>query len=60
MLTRLTIVLDEDERSAFEKLALEEMRGLKDQVRFELREVIRQRGLLLPDKSSRQQEPYHE
>ncbi len=48
MLTRLTIVLEETERAAIEELAQQELRGLKDQIRFVLREVMQQRGLLLP------------
>jgi hypothetical protein len=60
MLTRLTIVLDQDERAAIEVLALQEMRGLRDQIRFVLREAVQQRGLLLPGQVKQGRELNHE
>ncbi len=46
MLTRLVIVLDNQERAALQVMAEREMRGLKDQARYLLREAASQRGLL--------------
>lgn len=54
MLNRITVFIEEDERVALEKWAAQEMRGLRDQIRFVLREVIQQRGLLLPEQAYEQ------
>lgn len=60
MLNRITVFIEEDERVALEKLAKQEMRGLRDQIRFVLREVIQQRGLLLPEQAKQFTEPCNE
>ena len=46
MLTRLTILLSDDERFALQKLGEQEMRGMKDQVRILLRTELERRGFL--------------
>lgn len=46
MLTRLTIFLTDDERVALQTIARDEMRGLRDQIRYLLRDAIHDRGLL--------------
>ncbi len=46
MLTRLTIFLTDDERFALQIMAREDLRGLRDQIRFLLREAIFSRSLL--------------
>jgi hypothetical protein len=46
MLTRLTIVLSDEERIALQKLCEQEMRGMKDQARYLLRAELEHQGLL--------------
>jgi hypothetical protein len=46
---RLQIYLAEDERQALQRLAISEMRSLREQVRFVIREDLSRRGLLSPD-----------
>ena len=46
MLTRLTIFLADEERVALQVMARDEMRGLRDQIRYVLREAICCRGML--------------
>jgi len=46
MLTRLVIVLDSQERDALQAMAERDMRGLKDQARYVLRETLDRCGLL--------------
>lgn len=49
MLTRLTVVLSEQERKALEAAASQEMRGMRDQARFFLRQALERSGLLRAD-----------
>jgi hypothetical protein len=43
---RITIHLDENERSALQAMACSDMRPLKDQARYVIREAAQRRGLL--------------
>jgi hypothetical protein len=46
MLTKLTLTLTSEERSALQVIAQREMRGLKEQIRYMLCEEVRKRDLL--------------
>ena len=46
MQSRLTVILSENERRALQSVAERELRPLRDQARYILREVLTQRGLL--------------
>lgn len=46
MLTKLTIVLSDEERIALQKLGEQEMRGMKDQARYLVRNELQRRGFL--------------
>lgn len=48
MLIRLYIILSEDERLAIQTLAKKDLRSLRDQIRFMLRQNLLRQGLL-PD-----------
>lgn len=47
MMSRIQIYLADDERKALQQLAIDEMRGLRDQIRFVLRQDLERRGLLV-------------
>ncbi len=46
MLTRITLDLEHEEREAMQVLARQELRGLKEQIRYVIRQEVQQRGLL--------------
>jgi hypothetical protein len=52
MLERLTINLSENEKQALEIIATSEMRNLREQARFILRQEFERRGLLKSDPTS--------
>lgn len=47
--TRLTITLSEQERAALQKVAELEMRGLRDQARFHIRQALLDMGWLIKE-----------
>lgn len=49
MLERLTINLSKNEKQALEAIAISELRNLREQVRFILRQEFTRRGLLQSD-----------
>ncbi len=53
MLTKLTLTLTNEERSALQTIAQREMRGLKEQVRYMLCEEVRKQNLLPAPKEDR-------
>jgi hypothetical protein len=57
METRLTILLDTEERKALYQAAQADLRPLRDQARWLIRQGLAQRGLLLLDDSEPGDEP---
>ena len=58
MLQRLTITFDRDERQALDAIATSEMRPIKDQIRWIIRQEAERRGLLPRTKEA--EEPEHD
>ena len=52
---RIQITITDEEREAFRRLAESEMRGLKDQIHFILRQYLKERGLIDPGKKKTDQ-----
>lgn len=57
MLQRLTINLSKPEQEALEKFAAMELRDMRDQVRFILRQDLERRGFLQPSNSPSDTQP---
>jgi hypothetical protein len=57
METRLTILLDTEERKALSQAAQTDLRPLRDQARWLIRQGLAQRGLLLLNDSEPDDEP---
>ena len=57
METRLTILLDTEERKALYQAAQADLRPLRDQARWLIRQGLAQRGLLLLNDSEPDDEP---
>ena len=49
MVNRVTVTLEQPEYSGLLKMAIEELRNPPDQIRFVLRQELKQRGLLPAD-----------
>ncbi len=60
MITRLKVVLDQDEYSALLQVATNELRSIDNQVRYIVRQELTQRGLLATESSNASQEVLRE
>ncbi len=51
MLKKITVILSDQEKVALQAAAEREMRGVRDQARFVIRQELERRGLLKPDQA---------
>ena len=55
MMTRIQVYLSDEERKALQEIAENEMRGLREQIRFVLHQDLARRGLLAAQDAQKSQ-----